>query len=488
MENTVKFTKTNIAAAIVVAFATVGNVVAQEATETKIDTFVLSSDFMEAAEESIILITQISPEDAELGNETLVEQDGALNGADIVIEGDGNLVDVLQVGVDNIAIGNVTGDENFVLVYQDGEGAVSDTTIVGNGNEVEVLQTGTLALFGLSNSSVNVIVGDANTVIVESSDNGGHWANNTITGSGNTVEVAQLDEWNEAYVRNLVGDNNDVTFFQNGFYNLFDMTELTGSNNTVNISVIGDRASFDFAVVGDGNDISVAQEGDENTFEFGIFQGDDGTVFVEQTGSGNLATIDTLNGLFNNFSITQEGNGNQGYAGSLGAFNTFSVYQMGDGNLASTVNLNGMANNVQITQEGNNNLGLVEAVLEEGVAADGNGSVLRQIGNDNDAAITLATFGQSNGNVAMAEQVGELNLLDLVINGSDNFVSIYQEGDLNAIVAEDGSQFIMNTTGTDFSVEQIGNDNLVMGAMSGLGGAVLITQIGDFNVASVIQN
>ncbi|MFT5276830.1 MAG: hypothetical protein ACI8VI_000460, partial [Granulosicoccus sp.] len=273
-----------------------------------------------------------------------------------------------------------------------------------------------------------------------------------------------------------------------GFYNIFNLTELTGDDNTINLSVIGGGARLTFGVVGSGNDISVSQEGDDNTFSFGIFEGDDETVFVDQLGSGNLATVDTLGSSNNSYSIIQVGNGNEGYTGSIGIFNTFAVEQFGDNNIGSTVNLNGVLNNVQITQEGNGNLGLVEAVLGEGEFADANGAVLTQVGNDNDAAITFATVGVSNGNIAFADQVGELNLLDLVVNGSDNEISIYQEGENNWVTAEDGGTFQMTASNTLFSVEQIGNDNLVTGSISGLSGTVLISQVGDFNVATVIQN
>ncbi|MFT5542051.1 MAG: hypothetical protein ACI97K_001797 [Glaciecola sp.] len=483
-----KFTKTNIASALLLAFAASGSLMAQEAPETKTDTYVIASDIIEAAAGNVILISQETPEGAEFGNEVFVAQEGDFNGAQITVMGDGNLVDVLQFGTDNIAVATITGDFNTVDVLQDGPASIFDTTVIGSNNEVAVSQTGGPALFNIESRSINFIEGDGNFLSVSSSGFGGHWSNNTIIGSDNTVVVDQLDEWNEAYVRELNGNNNDVTFYQDGFYNIFNLTELTGDDNTINLSVIGGGARLTFGVVGSGNDISVSQEGDDNTFSFGIFEGDDETVFVDQLGSGNLATVDTLGSSNNSYSIIQVGNGNEGYTGSIGIFNTFAVEQFGDNNIGSTVNLNGVLNNVQITQEGNGNLGLVEAVLGEGEFADANGAVLTQVGNDNDAAITFATVGVSNGNIAFADQVGELNLLDLVVNGSDNEISIYQEGENNWVTAEDGGTFQMTASNTLFSVEQIGNDNLVTGSISGLSGTVLISQVGDFNVATVIQN
>ena len=160
---------------------------------------------------------------------------------------------------------------------------------------------------------------------------------------------------------------------------------------------------------------------------------------------------------------------------------------MGDDNVGSTVNFNGFVNTVQIEQTGNENLGLVEAVLDDGVAADANGVLLQQTGNQNDAAITLARVGQSNGNIVTAEQSGDLNILDLVINGSDNTVSIMQEGTGNWLTAEDGGTFQMMASDTTFNVTQVGNDNLVVGSITGTGGSVTVSQTGDFNVAVVNQ-
>jgi len=63
-----------------------------------------------------------------------------------------------------------------------------------------------------------------------------------------------------------------------------------------------------------------------------------------------------------------------------------------------------------------------------------------------------------------------------------------QEGNENWVTADDGGTFEMTASGTDFSVEQMGNFNLVTGSITGVDGAVLITQVGDFNVATVVQN
>ncbi|MFT5276951.1 MAG: hypothetical protein ACI8VI_000586, partial [Granulosicoccus sp.] len=63
-----KFTKTNIASALLLAFAASGSLMAQEAPETKTDTYVIASDIIEAAAGNVILISQETPEGAEFGN------------------------------------------------------------------------------------------------------------------------------------------------------------------------------------------------------------------------------------------------------------------------------------------------------------------------------------------------------------------------------------------------------------------------------------
>lgn len=165
-------------------------------------------------------------------------------------------------------------------------------------------------------------------------------------------------------------------------------------------------------------------------------------------------------GQSNELTVSQIGSNNIGYAGILGEFNTLEVTQVGDANQANAINFNGVGNVVSI----------------------------EQIGNENDGAITLASTGAANGNEILASQVGDLNLLDLVVNGDGNTINILQEGTGNWITAEEGATFEINASFTSFSVEQLGNENLIVGEIIGVGGSVLISQIGDYNIATVYQN
>jgi hypothetical protein len=478
---------TKIASAVIIALAATGSAMANEASATKIDTFVLKADIVIQDAGNVIAINQEAPVGEVYGNYTYVIQDGDLNLALVDIVGDANEVAISQYGLSNIAVATVMGNDNYVDVLQDGIGAISDTTIIGASNYVSVQQIGGPSLFDIENRALNVIQGDSNTISIASNGSGGHWANNNIVGFGNNIYVQQFDEWNEAYVNLIDGDRNDVEFYQDGFYNIFNVTEVTGNDNFIGISVVGDNSRISFAVVGSENDITLQQVGNDNAVSFGVFEGDGETVFVEQYGEGNSASVDTLFSEFNTYSIYQDGVGNTGYTGTLGMFNTLLVQQSGDFNDASTVNFNGSVNYVDVTQIGNENLGLAEAVIEAGEAANGNGVMLSQEGNQNDGAITLATSGESNNNIIMAEQYGELNLLDLVVNGSDNFVQIIQEGSGNWVTAEDGGTFMMTASSTSFMVTQFGNENLVTGSISGTSGEISISQTGDYNVAVVNQ-
>ena len=83
------------------------------------------------------------------GNTITVEKDGDTNYLSGKIEGDGNMVDVSQIGNDN-RVGTswytkdgvaITGDGNMVDVTQTGNGHMSKTTINGNSNTATVTQS-----------------------------------------------------------------------------------------------------------------------------------------------------------------------------------------------------------------------------------------------------------------------------------------------------------------------------------------------------------
>ena len=119
--------------------------------------------------------------------------------------------------------------------------------------------------------------------------------------------------------------------------------------------------------------------------------------------------------------------------------------------------------------------------------ADGNIIEMSQEGVENDASVELASNVTSSFNEIMVSQTGELNLLDLLVNGDENVISVTQEGVGNWVTDETGEQFVISGDMNTFEVTQMGNDNLVTGSITGNGGTVSVTQVGDYNVATVVQ-
>ena len=152
------------------------------------------------------------------------------------------------------------------------------------------------------------------------------------------------------------------------------------------------------------------------------------------------------------------------------------------------MNFDGWFNTVEIEQDGDFNLALAQAGIGDSTyIADENLIEMSQEGIENTASVELARDVTSGYNEIMVSQSGELNLLDLLIDGSDNIVSVMQEGAGNWVTDDAGGQFVISGDMNTFEVTQMGNDNLVTGSITGNGGTVSVTQVGDYNVATVVQ-
>lgn len=106
------------------------------------------------------------------------------------------------------------------------------------------------------------------------------------------------------------------------------------------------------------------------------------------------------------------------------------------------------------------------------------------MGNDNEAIVTIE--GNNNTDI-IGTQSGDLNVLDLLIQGDENLAQITQTGNGNWVGGDAGA-FAVVGEGNSFIVAQSGNDNLVTGAQMGSSNVINVTQVGNENVATVIQN
>jgi hypothetical protein len=241
------------------------------------------------------------------------------------------LVTGLTMAADNSIYIDQAGDNASVTVTQDGSANVvrglpgagtSETTpasIQGDGNQVDVSQIGsgntvklgvktttgqTVINYALTNSTNSSAVIDVGTA--------------QVPGNANTVNITQDGNASIANVTSR-GAGNTATINTSG-----------GANNSATIGMIGDNITGSITTtLGAGNDISLDLQspGGSATVTAG---GSTNTVTVQQTGdgSGHQAVVELL-GSGNTVGIQQQGIAGDNIANvkSAGSGNTFSINQ-----------------------------------------------------------------------------------------------------------------------------------------------------------------
>ena len=141
-----------------------------------------------------------------------------------------------------------------------------------------------------------------------------------------------------------------------------------------------------------------------------------------------------------------------------------------------------------MTQSGSENVLVLEASADDNSLTTSDNDIdVVQAGFANDAVVTLSTILDSNANTIDIAQTGELNSLDILVEGSNHQIDIAQVGDENFITGEDGSAMLIGGANIAFNISQVGNGNLVEGSFISDSGSVSITQMGDWNTAVVVQ-
>jgi len=137
--------KTKIASALLLVAAT-GWASAQEIPES-VD-FNASADFIAAAEGNEITLTQTAPEGNEIGNESILSQEGDLNAIVVEVIGDANEVLASQMQSGNTFYASVTGNGNFLESEQDSLDSTAEFVVEGDDNLVSLVQLGDGGPFG----------------------------------------------------------------------------------------------------------------------------------------------------------------------------------------------------------------------------------------------------------------------------------------------------------------------------------------------------
>lgn len=113
--------------------------------------------------------------------------------------------------------------------------------------------------------------------------------------------------------------------------------------------------------------------------------------------------------------------------------------------------------------------------------------MVTQSGDENESTVTFSNILDSNNSSVDIAQSGDLNSLDMMIEGSGHNIDIAQTGNYNMIGGIGGDAMLVGGGDVMLSINQIGDGNLVEGSIISASGSIAITQVGDFNSATIVQ-
>ncbi len=389
----------------------------------------------------------------ELSNEVIIEASNfASSGSDISVE---------QEGVSNFAFIDSQGN-NFNIIQNGVNHSIDATGASGPSSSVSIEQIS-------SDVTPDDLVGNEATI--------------SQSGFGSTINVFQDEETTSpASVA-----ANEVFVTQSDLDGAQTLISQKGKANKIDVLQVG------FAVSGNASS-SINQLGDEHTAEV-IQEFAGGTILIEQEGFRNKANVNQLDGTFDSDSNNLQAGSfhvlevNQEAGVSLvsnieqtgfGVGNMAIVNQTGFGNISTINQINAEIKLAEVTQSG-----------------EGNSSIITQSGFH--FYEVLAKVEQSSeNNLAIIDQqnnTGQFTTADIVQNGFDSKVEISQlnSDDLEVNVNQLGlvnavrvKQFEGELLTVD--VNQDGLSNSVEVEQSGLFNRASINQNADFYQASIIQS
>ena len=514
------FRKTLLSGAVLMAMTTTATTAM--AGDSKADAVGVASELGVSFVNNVNIIEQTSPDGAFDGNTATIVQTSAesldgYNGARITQEGEFNQATVYQDSDSSVGIAEAFGNDNTHYIQQTGVGAQSQMTATGDSNSMTVMQHETGGF--ITHRAVSDVTGDNNTVEITQDQNGQWGYAREVAGSDNTIVIEQVgDNWNEAYVDRLQGDNNSVEISQDGYYNIASVKDMVSSDSSISITQTGDRQRLNVDnLTGDGNVLDIEQHGGGttgNSLNAEDMAGGDNTIVAVQDGAANSITLAANDeggntyqnfqegdnnesvmesvGTGNDFWVEQVGDSNIAYVGAAGDDNNGAIDQYGNGNEAAIAEFSGSGNTMDILQDGDDNVAVIEMSNgAEATVSDNNDLMMTQEGSMNDMLLTVGFVLDSSGNAVEMSQAGDDNSMDISLEGEDNVLNFSQEGSFNMIggLSEgDSDSFLVAGYEKTVEINQVGMGNVVGGSLLGIGSSVSITQVGDYNTASVTQN
>lgn len=311
------------------------------------------------------------------------------------------------------------------------------------------------------------------------------------TGDNQTAAVTQTGSAsNEAYVTQL-SDNTPPTLdgpqtstvLQNGVsnYAFVQMSQTGGGSSSV------------------ANDAFLRQVGDHNDMRQyvnapGYNSGQD--VWAEQVGNRNVGRQQVNTGHTDYLELEQRGDRNDAGQYAEGAHITAEIYQTGSRNTARQnlvgSNFGYSSSTVTIDQDGDSNEayqtlrgGGSSTFNTANVDQNGNSNYVRQEGDGSDFYLRVRQDGNSNW--ARTNSVGDENYLNARMSDGA-YLRATQTGNMNNLFGTGGAGTearILN--GSSLTMTQTGDMNSSFVNMV-TGGTATISQIGNSNTATVIQN
>ena len=437
-------------------------------------------------------------------------QDGELNKSSLYTGGSKNTVVVNQYGISNVANGQLLGDElNMVNVMQDGTSNMTVFRIeYGDGNDVDIDQIGEDNKVGGYGDPGVHIWGSSNTVDIDQYGNQemvevgkANEASVLIEGEGNMSTIEQEGQYNMAThtMQGSAVDGNEAETQQDGYSNIAEVKQR--SNNNVAFQLQDAYKPADNIMDNDDNNEAdwnesyITQEGGTNnsaeTYQFG----DRNKATVVQDGNNNILVADQ--GIWDQ--RPGVGAANHGYD------NVLEAKMKGDENEITAIQ-DGFNNTMQFDlytrRDGSNDRNIIDNAYQLG----GHNTMNVTVKGDDNTTFDFDQLGHKNtikglsgyktfiyeGNEAedfTIYQIGVANLVEgRVFDGTGIDLNINQEGYHNF------SELRIHDWNNVIDINQVSPDDILMGERNeafikqfGGSNGAFVNQVGTNNVANIHQ-
>jgi len=417
-------------------------------------------------------------------------------------------------------IGRTTGDDNMFTITDNG--GFNNQTIMagttGSRNTIDITVEGSDLIRGLSglnlvnlsktdgNDNVTTVnmFGDSNRILHMGADGDDNTSTFTTSGTDNKIVASAIDnEYNPGFTP-TTGDDNSLFINQEGDRNYAVYMDHGNDRDYKTVQIGNDNTAL-VRGLGDGKKVSVLQKGNGNDSYIKVDRvaGVGGKIgkkhvntIITQDGDYNLINLDAK--ASSTITIAQTGSYNEVDLSIIGWNDAYAaigpiieIDQKGVGNIYQ-----GELHSAQSSWQTVNQTGSDNFINWEEHGGAYNKAYMDQTGYMNTAYVTLDLDGSNTMYTLVdIDQIGAYNEADLDITGSHNGstlwvdkdagIAIYQEGEDNLLVGNNGFGFTINGDVNSLFVEQIGNGNTAAGHMVGTGNFARFYQHGDNNFASV---